>query len=102
MSAYLDGELQPGRTRSCRRAPRRCADCIAAFHQLKEVRAAMRTLPRLEIPERLLPDSHLASNSQPISTGPCPPWNTGICLHTSRHVRNAGTTSMSWTLRGRQ
>ena len=33
-------------------------DCIAEFHNLKEMRAALRTLPFLEIPDRLLPDTH--------------------------------------------
>ena len=35
-----------------------CAACITEFHQLKEIRAALRTLPMLEIPQTLLPDTH--------------------------------------------
>ena len=31
---------------------------ISSFHSLKEIRAALRTLPMLEIPDRLLPDTH--------------------------------------------
>jgi len=58
VSSYLDGQLQPGELDIVVDHLGECRDCIAEFHQLKEIRAALRTLPNLEIPERLLPDTH--------------------------------------------
>lgn len=58
VSAYLDGQLQAGELDVVVEHLGECADCIAEFHQLKEIRAALRTLPFLEIPDRLLPDTH--------------------------------------------
>lgn len=58
VSAYLDGQLQPGELDVVAEHLAVCPRCIAEFHQLKEIRAALRTLPYLEIPDRLLPDSH--------------------------------------------
>jgi anti-sigma factor RsiW len=58
VSAYLDGELQPGELDIVVEHLGECVRCIAEFHQLKEIRAALRTLPYLEIPDRLLPDTH--------------------------------------------
>ena len=58
VSAYLDGQLQPGELDIVVEHLGECSDCIAEFHQLKEIRAALRTLPYLEIPDRLLPDTH--------------------------------------------
>jgi len=59
VSAYLDGQLQPGELDIVSAHLSECVDCIAEFHQLKEIRAVLRTLPFFEIPERLLPDTHL-------------------------------------------
>mgnify|MGYP001821074819 CR=1 FL=1 len=58
VSAYLDGQLQPGELDIVVEHLGECIECIAEFHQLKEIRAALRTLPFLEIPDRLLPDTH--------------------------------------------
>ncbi|MDX2343988.1 MAG: zf-HC2 domain-containing protein [Acidimicrobiia bacterium] len=58
VSAYLDGQLQPGELDIVVDHLAECVQCIAEFHQLKEIRAALRTLPYLEIPDRLLPDTH--------------------------------------------
>ena len=58
ISAYLDGQLQPGELDLVVDHLGECADCIAEVHELKEIRAALRTLPFLEIPDRLLPDTH--------------------------------------------
>ena len=58
VSAYLDGELLPGELDIVVEHLSGCSQCIAEFHQLREMRAALRTLPLLEIPERLLPDTH--------------------------------------------
>lgn len=59
VSAYLDGQLLAGELDLVVEHLADCRECIAEFHQLKEIRAALRTLPMLEIPERLLPDTHL-------------------------------------------
>lgn len=58
ITAYLDAELQHGELDLVVDHLGECSDCIAEFHRLKEIRAALRTLPFLEIPERLLPDTH--------------------------------------------
>lgn len=58
ITAYLDAELQPGELDVIVGHLSECRDCIEEFHRLKEMRAALRTLPYLEIPERLLPDTH--------------------------------------------
>jgi anti-sigma factor RsiW len=58
VSAYLDGQLQRGELDIVVEHLAECQDCIAEFHEMKEIRAALRTLPALEIPERLLPDTH--------------------------------------------
>ncbi len=59
ISAYMDGQLQPGELDVVVEHLGQCEQCIAEFHQIKEIRAALRTLPFLEMPERLLPDTHL-------------------------------------------
>lgn len=59
VSAYLDGQLLPGELDTVVAHLGECAYCIGEFHRLKEIRAALRTLPFLEMPERLLPDTHL-------------------------------------------
>jgi len=57
-SAYLDGELLPGELDRVASHLADCLDCIAEFRAMKEVRTAIRTLPKLEIPASLLPESH--------------------------------------------
>lgn len=57
-SAYLDGELAPGELDIVVTHLTSCAECIASFHDLKAVRSAMRTLPGLEVPERLISAAH--------------------------------------------
>jgi anti-sigma factor RsiW len=59
VSAYLDGQLQSGELGIVVEHLGECLDCIAEFHQVKGIRAALRALPYLEMPDRLLPDSHL-------------------------------------------
>lgn len=58
MSAYLDGELQPGELDYVVAHLGGCTDCVIDFRGLKEARAALRTLPRLQVPERLIPAFH--------------------------------------------
>lgn len=57
-SAYLDGELQPGELDRVVAHLDGCLDCIAEFHQIKAVRVAVRSMPQLQVPERLLPATH--------------------------------------------
>jgi anti-sigma factor RsiW len=57
-SAYLDGELLAGELDRVARHLGVCLDCVAEFRALRDIRAAVRTMPLLEIPERLLPQSH--------------------------------------------
>ena len=59
ITAYLDAQLEVGELDLVAEHLGECAECIAEFHSLKEMRAALRTLPFLEIPDRLLPDTHL-------------------------------------------
>ena len=61
LSAYLDGELLEGELDAVVEHLAACEPCIAEFHDLKHLRAAVRTLPRLEVPERLMPTSHHGS-----------------------------------------
>lgn len=58
MSAYLDGELQAGELDHVVEHLGGCTHCILEFRHLKEARAAVRTLPRLEVPELLAPSFH--------------------------------------------
>lgn len=58
ITAYLDAQLEVGELDLVVEHLGECAECIAEFHSLKEMRAALRTLPFLEIPDRLLPDTH--------------------------------------------
>ncbi len=58
LSAYLDGELRPGELDDVVAHLTNCLECVAEFHRIKEMRAALRTLPELELPERLLPSAH--------------------------------------------
>lgn len=57
-SAYLDGELGPGELDQVVGHLGTCGECIAAFHELKAVRSAVRTMPQLQVPEWLLPNGH--------------------------------------------
>lgn len=56
LSAYLDGELSREEVGYVARHLDGCEECIAEFRALQEARAAVRTLPRLELPVALLPD----------------------------------------------
>lgn len=58
LSAYLDGELREGELDLVVAHLTDCLDCIAEFHDLKEARAAVRTMPMLQVPDRVMPASH--------------------------------------------
>lgn len=58
MSAYLDGELRDGELEQVVVHLTDCLDCIAEFHDLKEARTAVRMLPILQVPDRVMPAAH--------------------------------------------
>jgi len=58
MSAYLDGELRAGELDQVVAHLTDCLDCIAEFHDLKEARTAVRMLPILQVPDRVMPAAH--------------------------------------------
>lgn len=50
LSAYLDGELHAEELSSVTAHLSRCEQCIAEFRSLREARAAVRLLPRMDLP----------------------------------------------------
>lgn len=58
LSAYLDAELTNDELEAVVSHLDTCLDCIAEFHELREARTMLRTMPRLEVPDRALPDIH--------------------------------------------
>lgn len=58
LSAYLDGELDGAELAAVVAQLDACGPCIAAFHGLKQARAALRQLPALEPPPGLVPGLH--------------------------------------------
>ena len=58
LSAYLDGELRPGELSVVSRLLSDDDEAIGAFRSMQAVRRALRLLPVLEIPSRLLPEGH--------------------------------------------
>lgn len=58
MSAYLDGELRDGELERVVAHLTDCLACIAEFHDLKEARTAVRMLPILQVPDRVMPAAH--------------------------------------------
>lgn len=58
LTAYLDGELRPGELEVVVEHLTDCAACILEFHELKETRAALRSLPYLQAPEHIVAFGH--------------------------------------------
>lgn len=58
LTAYLDGELVSGELELVVDHLSGCESCIAEFHELKETRAWLRTLPVLEVPLRIVESVH--------------------------------------------
>ena len=58
MSAYLDGELQTGELDVVDTLLTGDTEAIADFRSLREIRAQLRLLPDLKVPERLIPEGH--------------------------------------------
>lgn len=64
VSAYLDGELHGAELRDLLRHLARCGRCSADLEQIQRVRAAVRSLPVMEVPDGLIPG--LATNVVPL------------------------------------
>ena len=60
LSAYLDGELRPGELEVVAEHLDGCEPCVAEFRQLKEARTAIRLVPMLQVPDRVIRMAHYA------------------------------------------
>lgn len=58
LSAYLDGELRPGELDVVAGHLEGCEPCIAEFRELKEARTAVRLVPMLQVPDRVIRVAH--------------------------------------------
>lgn len=58
LSAYLDGELRPGELDVVAEHLDGCESCIAEFRMLKEARTAVRLIPMLQVPDRVIELAH--------------------------------------------
>ena len=72
LTAYLDGELQPGELEVVVERLSDCPSCILEFHELKETRAALRALPFLKAPESLVPSAHYEASLSAYLDGELP------------------------------
>jgi anti-sigma factor RsiW len=72
LTAYVDGELAEGELALVVAHLGDCLDCVLEFHQLKETRAAMRSLAVLEPPDWLLPASHYSTELSSYLDGELP------------------------------
>ena len=70
--AYLDGELRPGELERVVEHLGDCLDCIVEFHELKETRAALRSLPLLEAPDTILASVHFSAELSAYLDGELP------------------------------
>lgn len=57
ISAYLDGELQHSELTQLLDHLAKCGKCSAELERIQEVRAAVRSLPVLELPEGIVPEA---------------------------------------------
>jgi anti-sigma factor RsiW len=55
LSVYLDGEATPAESRRVRAHLADCVHCRCHLYELNEMRAAVRSLPMLELPPGLIP-----------------------------------------------
>ncbi|VAV99998.1 hypothetical protein MNBD_ACTINO02-2076 [hydrothermal vent metagenome] len=72
LSAYLDGELTRDELHVVVEHLDSCLECIAEFHELRDARTMLRTLPRLEVPDRALPDIHYGAELSAYLDGELP------------------------------
>ena len=72
LTAYLDGELGAGELDIVVEHLGDWFECILEFHELKEMRAALRSLPMLEAPESLVRSSHHAAELSAYLDGELP------------------------------
>jgi anti-sigma factor RsiW len=56
ISAYLDGELHGDELRSLLQHLGQCGLCSSELEQIQSVRAAVRSLPVIEVPDGLIPE----------------------------------------------
>lgn len=57
ISAYLDGELTAAESRLLMAHLASCGKCVAEMEDLQRVRAAIRALPVVELPQGLVPEA---------------------------------------------
>lgn len=84
LTAYLDGELGAGELETVVEHLTGCLDCILEFHERKEVRVALRSLPFLKAPEHLVPSSHFGVSLSAYLDGELP---TAEYQNVFRHVQ---------------
>lgn len=59
LSAYIDGALTAGELTEVASHLEECLACVAELRELQAVKRAVRTLPLLQLPERVLDDVHV-------------------------------------------
>jgi anti-sigma factor RsiW len=72
LTAYLDGELRPGELDVVVEHLTHCAACILEFHELKEIRAALRSLPYLKAPDHIVASGHYGASLSAYLDGELP------------------------------
>ena len=72
LTAYLDVELADGELDEVVRHLGECMDCVLEFHEMKETRAALRSLPLLRAPDTLLPSAHYSTELSAYLDGELP------------------------------
>jgi anti-sigma factor RsiW len=70
LSAYLDGELNPGEERKVLDHLRGCERCGAEFEEMHEARSMLRSLPTLELPVGVVPEVDPPANVVPLHRRP--------------------------------
>lgn len=66
ISAYLDGELSLAERRELTGHIATCGKCAQELEDIQRVRAAVRALPVIEVPELLLADMDMAAEVTPL------------------------------------
>ncbi|NNC75158.1 MAG: hypothetical protein HKN93_06565 [Acidimicrobiia bacterium] len=59
LSAYLDGELGADELAQVAGHLETCLECVAEFRELQAIKRGVRTLPQLQLPDRLLDEVHV-------------------------------------------
>jgi anti-sigma factor RsiW len=87
LSAYLDGELSEKELARLVEHLESCAECVREFHEVKEARAALRTLPLLELPGSLVPPVHPGDRLSAYLDGELDTAETAVVTD---HLRDCG------------